>query len=187
MQAEWWNPLTGDIAPITTQITEDGGITVPLDLEPYGSRVIVFTNRTLPRSPAQAVANVPAPLDLSTDWRVSFNGGQTVAMSTLRSWTEDEATRYYSGVATYEKSFTVPENLLQSGLAVRLDFGEGQPIEPRALRNGSQVWIEPPVREAAVVYVNGERAGSVWAPPYSVDVTRLLKRGENRLRIVVGG
>ena len=41
------------------------------------------------------------------------------------------------------------------------------------------------MREAAVVYVNGKRAGSAWCPPYRVDVTGLLKSGENRLRIEV--
>jgi len=41
------------------------------------------------------------------------------------------------------------------------------------------------VREAAVVYVNGQRAGSVWHPPYEIDVTNQLHAGENTLRIVV--
>jgi hypothetical protein len=48
-----------------------------------------------------------------------------------------------------------------------------------------QAWLESPVREAAVVYVNGRRAGSVWCPPYAVQVTGLLKPGVNQLRIEV--
>jgi hypothetical protein len=57
-----------------------------------------------------------------------------------------------------------------------------------AVRGGGsrlQARIDPPVREAAVVYVNGRRAGAVWCPPYTVDVTGLLKRGENEIRIDV--
>ena len=49
-----------------------------------------------------------------------------------------------------------------------------------------RAWIESPVREAAVVYVNGQRAGAIWAPPYGLDVTGLLKTGENKVRIEVG-
>lgn len=49
-----------------------------------------------------------------------------------------------------------------------------------------RAWLESPVREAAVVYVNEQRAGSVWCAPYRVDVTKLLHPGENRIRIVVG-
>jgi hypothetical protein len=36
-----------------------------------------------------------------------------------------------------------------------------------------------------VVFVNGLRAGSVWCPPYDVDVTALLRPGPNRIRIEV--
>jgi hypothetical protein len=49
-----------------------------------------------------------------------------------------------------------------------------------------QAWLDSPVREAAVVYLNGRRAGSVWAPPYSLDVTPFVRTGENSIRIVVG-
>jgi hypothetical protein len=42
-----------------------------------------------------------------------------------------------------------------------------------------------PVRDAAVVYVNGRRAGSVWHPPYAIDVTAFVKPGQNQLRIEV--
>jgi hypothetical protein len=49
-----------------------------------------------------------------------------------------------------------------------------------------RAYLEGPIREAAEVFVNGESAGYVWRPPYTVDVTRLLKAGENTLRIVVG-
>jgi hypothetical protein len=41
------------------------------------------------------------------------------------------------------------------------------------------------LREAAVVHINGQRAGSVWCPPYNVDRAGRLKQGENMLRILV--
>jgi hypothetical protein len=107
-------------------------------------------------------------------------------MEHLRSWTVDENTRYFSGLATYEKDVVVPESMLQEGLRVEVDFGEGKPIPPEPLKAGMQAWLDAPVREAAVVYVNDRRAGSVWCPPYALDVTGLLHGGENRLRIVVG-
>ena len=49
-------------------------------------------------------------------------------MDHLQSWTENESTRFFSGTATYQKDVTVPSELLQTGLSVRLDFGEGKPI-----------------------------------------------------------
>ena len=48
-----------------------------------------------------------------------------------------------------------------------------------------QAWLDAPVRKAAVVYVNDQKAGSVWCPPYAVDVTPFLRAGNNRIKILV--
>ena len=103
-------------------------------------------------------------------------------MDRLRSWTEAEETRFFSGVAAYEKTVVVPD----VGFEMRIDFGEGKPLAEQTLRNGMRAWLDAPIREAAVVYVNDRKAGSVWCPPFSVDVTGLVKKGENRIRVVVG-
>jgi hypothetical protein len=126
-------------------------------------------------------------LDLGGNWTVRFRPGDpTVTMHTLRSWTDDPSTRGLSGVATYSKDVTVPDGMLRPGVLVRLDFGEARTIAPQPMRNGMRAWLDPPVRDAAVVYVNDRRAGAVWCPPYSLDVTSYLQRGVNRLRIDVG-
>jgi len=106
-------------------------------------------------------------------------------MDRLRSWTDDEETRTFSGVATYEKDVDVPKDFLQTGLAIRLDLGEAQPIPSSGPEARLQAWLEAPVREAAIVYVNDRRAGSVWCPPYSVDLSGRLRPGANTVRIEV--
>ncbi len=187
LRPEWWNPMTGSVTPADVLSEGEDGTTVPLEIEPYGSRLLVFTNRSLARRIAQAPAIIPSPVDLSAGWRVSFGqSGQPVTVGALRSWTDDEETRFFSGLASYEKDLVVDDELLQPGLKITLDLGQGNPlpIEPR--RNGMRAWFDAPVREAAVIYVNDRRAGSAWCPPYQVDLTGLLKRGENRIRIVVG-
>jgi hypothetical protein len=50
---------------------------------------------------------------------------------------------------------------------------------------GMRAMLEPPVREAALVFVNGRRAGSMWSPPYRIDVTKLLQPGRNRIEVKV--
>jgi hypothetical protein len=47
-------------------------------------------------------------------------------------------------------------------------------------------WLEGPVREAARVFVNDQDVGSIWKPPYELEISGLLHPGENCLRIVVG-
>ena len=90
----------------------------------------------------------------------------------------------------------MPAALVRPGRRVTLDFGDGTPVtlppadpttpSATAAPVRQRAWIDSPVREVAVVYVNGKRAGAVWAPPYAIDVTGFLTPGENRLRVVVG-
>src|SRR6185369_4607374 len=77
---------------------------------------------------------------------------------------------------------------LKSGLDIVLNFGEGTSVPPAADagKPGMRAWLESPVHEAALVYVNDQLAGPVWRPPYEVKVTSLLHPGENRIRVVVG-
>ncbi len=186
LQPELWDPFSGRVAPAEVETRSSGTITIGLDLEPYGSRVLLFSKRTLSKPVITTARSAVSPIDLSSGWRVSFgNNGSPIEMDRLRSWTDDEATRFFSGVATYEKEIVVPQEMIQESLAVRLDLGEGKAVPEQTLRAGIQAWLDAPVREAAVVYLNGQRAGSVWCPPYSIDVTNLLHPGANKIRIVV--
>jgi hypothetical protein len=46
-------------------------------------------------------------------------------------------------------------------------------------------YYDPPIHEAAIVMINGQRAGSLWHPPYRLDVSKFLKPGENHIEIRV--
>ena len=184
LRPEWWNPFDGSVK---TAVKEWGGLeseNVQIDLEPYGSRLLVFSKRSLTTSETETLADT-SPIDLSSGWKVSLGSAPPSEWEKLRSWTEDEATRYFSGVATYEKDVTVPAALLRQSRSLHLDFGQGIPLAVQSLRNGMQAWLESPVREAAVVYVNDERAGAVWCPPYSLEVRKFLRPGPNKIRILV--
>jgi len=187
--AQRWDALTGRTAEVAARRGgKNGGAVVPLDLAPYESAVIVFRQGTTARPGIGTPSRVqpPPPIDMSAGWRVAIgNAGAPVEWPALHSWTDDEATRYFSGVATYEREVDVPAAFLRRGLRARLDLGVARAIEPGGPRARVQAWVEAPVREAAVVTVNGRRAGSVWCPPYELDVTSLLRPGSNRIRIEV--
>ncbi|MGH9583641.1 MAG: glycosyl hydrolase, partial [Bryobacteraceae bacterium] len=105
-------------------------------------------------------------------------------MAKLHSWTDDAQTHFYSGLAIYERNVSIQPRLL-GYRSLMLDFGKGTPVTGSEAQ-GTRAWLESPVREAAVVYVNGKEAGTVWHPTYRVDVTGLRHAGSNQLRIVVG-
>jgi hypothetical protein len=185
LKPEWWDPFSGKRSAARTASGE--GAAVALDLEPYESRVLVYSANAMAPAPAPAptataASGARAPLNLSSDWKVAFGNGRTAEMRELRPWTDIEETRFFSGQATYEKTADVPEAWLRSGGEIYLNFGVGKPAAQN--RRGGAA-IESPVREAAQVYVNGGLAGSVWKPPYEVDVTGLLRAGGNTIRVVV--
>ncbi len=81
----------------------------------------------------------------------------------------------FSGVATsYTKDIQVPsgddsEGLVTVSWILAMEFR----LRPQTLRNGMQAWLEGPIREAAVVYINDKRAGAQsGAPPYSTRCRR---------------
>jgi hypothetical protein len=202
-RAERWDPMTGRTAPLPVRQAADGtsrggptrpeAATVDLHLAPYESTVILFaadaasapaTTRGNLRGSPPAAATAPA-IDISTGWSVRL-GAQSASerWDTLRSWTDDERTRYFSGVATYEKQVEVPASLLKGG-PVLLDFGAAKALVVGGPNARVQAWLDAPVREAAVVTINGTRAGSVWCPPYALDVTARLRPGANTIRLDV--
>ncbi len=183
-EAEWWDPASGRREPASISPNQDSTV-VHVELEPYDSRFLIFSRRTAQKTAAQK-RTTTASLDISGGWQVRFENGHSKTMERLDSWTEDEATRYFSGVAVYEKSLSVPESMLAPEVELRLNFGAGRALpEVSGKSSGMRAWYEGPVREAAEVLINDERVGSVWRPPYEIDVTGLFKRGQNKIRILV--
>jgi hypothetical protein len=153
----WWDPSTG-------KESDPHGV-----LAPYESRIVVVggAERKAPAEPEGRATDL-------TDWKLTIDGKPVASWPPL-----------YSGTGTYEKAVTLPSAPKHAWL----DFGEGTPAEAgtgRRPANGMRAMLESPVREAAQIWVNGKLAGSVWKPPYRVDVSGLLKLGENAIRIVVG-
>jgi hypothetical protein len=155
--------------------------------------VLVFAADN-PPAPARSKAtgsmahNRQDVLDLGTDWTVTFAGlGRSLHMDKLRSWADEEDTRFYSGTAVYERNFSVSAQMLSPKTSVYLDFGLGTAVEPP--KSGDphmRAWLDGPVREAAQVFVNDQAAGAIWKPPYELEISDKLHAGENHLKIVVG-
>ena len=180
---EVWDPFSGQATSI------DDGSTIELDLAPYESKIISFSSRSsdLVQQPEQAAAHAPPrPVDLSKEWNVAIPSlHYSTFMHTLHSWTDDSATRFYSGQAFYERDLDLQPSYFRQGTKLFLDFGPGIPVAEKPQSDGMRAWMDSPIREAALVYVNGELAGSVWHPPYRLDVTKYLRPGRNHLKLVV--
>jgi hypothetical protein len=90
---------------------------------------------------------------------------ESVIFPELMSWTEfpNKGVNYFSGIATYEKSFSYNRSKQQG--RIFLDLGN--------------------LSDVADVWLNGEHLGITWTKPYRFDVTKIMKDGENSLKVEI--
>lgn len=191
---EWWDAVSGQTTRVEPCGMSARGTTVTIQLPPYGAKFLVFARQPSAISapePMTAPIAGGSSLDLSRDWDVTFQNAAPEAnpaatrLAALSSWTERPETRHFSGTATYHKRIDVSDEMLRPGLRQYLDFGSGKPATVAGGSMGMRANFQPPIGDAAVVYVNGQRAGALWCPPYRVDVTGLVRPGDNEFKIEV--
>jgi len=166
---EIWDPATGGIRPVTFEASGERTV-IPLSLAERESFFVVFTDK-VPEKLIAAPAEPVLLADISENWEVSFSpeygGPEKAVFSRPESWTlnSDERIKYYSGTATYTKTIKAPEKWFKAGNSLKLDLGD--------------------VRDVAEISVNGRDARKIWKPPYTADITGLLKKGSNNIEIRV--
>jgi hypothetical protein len=188
---ESWDPDSGDILQFASHAT---GARIPLQLAPYESRVFVLNDNTEAESKksgnpsAQSTDSTQELLaDLSTGWQIQFaDSAAPQALASLTSWTEVPGKQFYSGEAVYTRDVSIGSDP-KPDTHIVLDFGAGTPITDnrRPHASGMSALLDPPIREAAIVFVNGQRAGSLWHPPYLIDISKFVHSGENRIEVRV--
>ena len=167
---ELWRAETGIIEPLTYR-QSDRGTSVPLQLAPHEAIFVVFSRKT---SDIQWTARAPSSKTVATlegPWTVTFEPGRGAPaqkrFEQLISWPDvaDPGIKYFSGSGTYNSTVAAPRAWFERGRRFLLDLGE--------------------VRELASVTVNGKLIGTVWHPPYRVDITSALRPGKNLIAVRV--
>jgi hypothetical protein len=111
---------------------------------------------------------LPEGVALAGPWSVKFppdrGAPEEVMMESLLAWNNhpNSRVRFFSGTATYTNRFVRPTAAINQG-SLLLDLGE--------------------VCDVAVVRVNGKQAGTLWKAPFHIDISALVKAGENRLEV----
>ncbi|MDR1103067.1 MAG: glycoside hydrolase family 2 [Tannerella sp.] len=168
---EWWNPATGEIRRLPSYRSTGATTSLPLELQPNESGFVIF--RAKGPSSSAAGENFPEKdvlQTLATPWQVTFEEGkrgpeEPAVFSTPEDWSTSTDThiRYFSGTATYRTNFTL--ETLPGRKTYYIDLGK--------------------VMVMAKVKLNGQPVGGVWTVPYRVNVTGVLKEGENSLEVEV--
>ena len=168
---ELWDPEAVTIGEAPAWSRSDGRTRLLLELTPGKSLFVVLRRPTSAQGPGLRL-RTPRTLQtwaLEGPWDVRFPEGwgapDRVRMRRLQPWNEsaDEGVKYFSGTARYTTRLRL--KAVDAGSRYVLDLGD--------------------VKNLAVVRVNGTALPTLWRTPFRVDVTGLLRKGENVLEIDV--
>jgi hypothetical protein len=176
---ELWDPVTGDRRALPQFERKDGTTTIPMEFDAFQSFFVVFGNRSQKSEVRSQNGEKNFPelkqiQELIGSWTVQFDpkwGGSTnaVVFNELTDWStqSDPVIKYYSGKATYRKTFELPQ-------VSTFNFS----LSTFYLSLG-------PVYDLARVKLNGKDLGVVWCAPWRVDISSAVKAGKNELEIEV--
>jgi len=164
----WFDPVTGETRLLPEFEKLEGRVKLELQFAPRQSGFIFFASE--PQEERASHGNIPeykTLLNLEGSWELSFDpewgGPAKITFPELTDWSEHakEGIKYYSGRASYAKTFTMPE--LQEGQKYVLDLGT--------------------VKNLANVTLNGKKLGTLWCAPWHMEIEP--EQGENTLEIEV--
>ena len=167
---EIWQPVTGEIGPASYNI-EKGVTRVTMYLEPNDAVFVVF-RKTAKASSLVLPETIEKPIEIvSGSWELSFQPDRgapsKISLDTLASWSDnpDSGIKYFSGTGTYTKTIQARAEWFKKGERLWLDLGV--------------------VRNVGEIFINGKSLGILWKKPFRVDVTDVMKPGDNSLEIKV--
>lgn len=164
-----WHPETARAEPVSYRYEDDQTV-IPLHMEAGESYFVMFRDNS---DRSAEVITRPSTKMLSSingTWNITFQEDRgapgNISVQELKPLNEfsDTGIKYFSGIATYRKSFMI-ENLPADSKRFMLDLGK--------------------VGDLAQVTLNGKDVGTAWHAPFILDITSALKQGENRLEVKV--
>jgi hypothetical protein len=157
--------IEGEIPPAVVEANGQGAIQLCVT-KPGDYQCVSDSGETI-----TSVPSVPEPVQIPGPWTVTFPDGwgapPQIQLDKLVAWNEhsDPGVKYFSGTATYQCQFNVPQELLAPERRITLDLGN--------------------VAVMADVKLNGQPLGVLWKAPFQLDVTSALVAGPNTLEIAV--
>ncbi len=129
----------------------------------------IITNASGKQTTIQSAA--PVFTSLNNNWKVVFapklDSVFSIQMDTLVDFSKHTnlSIKYFAGTATYTKTLTISKDELK-------------PLNKWILNLGV-------VNDIVVVFVNNKKVGTLWYPPFTIDVSNFLQQGSNEVKIEV--
>lgn len=167
-EPELWYSANGNMEPASYKMQGDKTV-LSIHLDERESVFVLFNKKTavlsrdLPLQQYQELMNIDGP------WKINFpeksGAPAVIELSNLSSLTNhaDEGVKYFSGTASYTKTFEIKKEPGRS--KVFLDLGR--------------------VGDMAEVILNGKKLDILWKAPFRINVSGALQKGKNQLEIKV--
>jgi hypothetical protein len=203
---ELWDPVSGDIVPVTIYDIDNGYINLPLTMPPFGSCFIVFRNS----NSTQTYKNIkmdsedPPYLQFLSDGVAILNQGAFTQKNTPRSRKViNKMTMNLEGPwdLTFPGGWGAPEKYVMKNLVslttlpskgIRYFSGITTYEKPFSFRfgkepmNDKRIFLDlGSVSQVAEVWLNNKLLGTTWTKPNRFDVTGIIIHGENYLSIKI--
>ena len=179
-QPEIWNAVTGETYVSNTYNQANASTTLSLDLDIFSSYFIVFRKSVPIDAVGSGKMNFPELKELTElggPWKISFDpqwgGPDTATFPELISWTDrpEEGIKYYSGKATYKKTFDL--SLKANG-------------NKKAMPKTGRLFLDlGEIKDVAEVRLNGKKLGILWCYPWRIEITDAVKPTGNQLEVDV--
>lgn len=115
------------------------------------------------------VSDLPRPLEITGNWRLTLEADQFPRIekttAKLGSWTDDPATRHFSGTGRYAIDFELPAEYIHDEIELTLELGV--------------------VGDVAEVILNQKPIGVAWMTPYRLSTQKAFHAGKNHLVVLV--
>ena len=172
---ELWNPLTGE-SVILSEYSINGEYTsIPIRFEPLQSFFVVFSQEKQTLTAARKTKKNFPPrnkiINLDGPWKLTFDpkwgGPGEIQFEQLADWSKrpEQGIKFFSGTVTYQKTFSFSDDLFNKAIPIFINLGT--------------------VYNLAEVSLNGVSLGTLWTSPWSLEITKAIKKGTNLLEIKV--
>ena len=200
---ELWDPVSGEIIPISVFVRTEDHIRLPLSLPPYGSYFVVFRNEKVDPVYTSLVKEGTRIQYTAQGFYFPDSGTYQVEKENTTVNIENNPqvlTLEGPWKITFPKNWGAPDSIAfpsltswseSMDLGVRYFSGMGTyrkkfefSLKPEGQHD--RVYLDlAEVVEAGEVWLNGKSLGLTWTKPHRFDITDIIKQGMNELKVEV--
>jgi hypothetical protein len=200
---EIWDPISGEVIPVSIYEQQGKQVMIPLSLPPYGSFFIAFKkgepaehflyvddSGDLPRIQytAKGWINLDVqPLKLASREGIMTYENENEVLELEGEWTLEFVGGWGAPESTTIQELTSWTDIEEPGIRYYSGMATyHKDFEFQKANEGEKVYLDlGELAELAEVWINGQPLGNTWTKPHQFEITAIVKEGTNNLRVEV--